>query len=95
MNTIKLRKHIEQNLLQISADNLKIIAEFVEFIKQKENPENINYPLPENISYKPASGQSVLRHAGQWVGDDLQDCLDLVNQTRGKVLVNRHINPFE
>jgi|SanBayMetagenome_1026888.scaffolds.fasta_scaffold10879_3 hypothetical protein len=95
MNTIELRKQIEQNLLQISPKNLKTIAQFVEFIKQQENSPNIDPLLPETIAYKPASGQSLLRHAGQWVGDDLEDCLDFVNQTRGKVLVNKHINPFE
>lgn len=73
MNTIELRKQIEQNLLQISPTNLKTIAKFVEFIKQQENSQNIPTPLPETIAYKPASGQSVLRHAGQWVGDDLQE----------------------
>jgi len=36
MNSTKLKQEIEQNLSQISPDNLKIIAEFVEFIKQKQ-----------------------------------------------------------
>ncbi|MFM6357819.1 MAG: hypothetical protein ACKPH7_00995, partial [Planktothrix sp.] len=62
--------------------NLKTIAKFVEFIKQQENDQNIHPLLSETIAYKPASGQSVLRHAGQWVGDDLEDCLNLVNQTK-------------
>ncbi|MFM6206932.1 MAG: hypothetical protein ACKPEZ_16215, partial [Planktothrix sp.] len=73
---------IEQNLLQISPQNLKTIAKFVEFIKQQENEQNIHPLLSEAIAYKPASGQSVLRHASQWVGDDLEDCLDFVNQTK-------------
>lgn len=82
MNTVELRKQIEQNLLQISPQNLKTIAKFVEFIKQQENDQNIHPLLSETIAYKPASGQSVLRHASQWVGDDLEDCLDFVNQTK-------------
>lgn len=36
MDKIKLKQEIEQNLSQISFDNLKIIADFVEFIKQKQ-----------------------------------------------------------
>ncbi|MFM6455560.1 MAG: hypothetical protein ACKPH7_27570, partial [Planktothrix sp.] len=64
MNTVELRKQIEQNLLQISPQNLKTIAKFVEFIKQQENDQNIHPLLSETIAYKPASGQSVLRHAG-------------------------------
>jgi len=29
------------------------------------------------------SGQSVLRHAGRWVGNDLKDCLQAVYDSRG------------
>lgn len=36
MNTIELRQKIEDNLLKISAENLKVIDEFVEFLKEKE-----------------------------------------------------------
>lgn len=92
MNIIELRQQIEKNLSEISPDNLKIIAEFVEFIKGKQ--ENIK-PTQEATTYKPASGRSLLRHAGTWVGDDLEDCLQLVYETRGKVKINSRLNPFE
>jgi hypothetical protein len=36
MNSLELRQKIEQNLLTISPDNLKVIDEFVEFIKYKQ-----------------------------------------------------------
>jgi hypothetical protein len=29
------------------------------------------------------SGKSVLRHVGKWVGDDLQECLEMVYASRG------------
>jgi hypothetical protein len=32
--------------------------------------------------YRPASGRSLLRHAGTWAGDDFEDCLRLVYETR-------------
>jgi hypothetical protein len=92
MNTIELRQQIEKNLSEISPDNLKIIAEFIEFIKGKQESTQA---APEAITYKPASGRSLLRHAGTWVGDDLEDCLQLVYETRGKIKVNNRINPFE
>ena len=92
MNTIELRQQIEKNLSEISPDNLQIIAEFVEFIKDKqERIQSTSFA----INYKPASGRSILRHAGTWVGDDLEDCLQLVYSTRGKVKVNNRLNPFE
>ena len=49
----------------------------------------------DSINYKPASGRSLLRHAGKWVGDDLLKCQALVKKTRGKVFINKTINPFE
>jgi hypothetical protein len=65
MNHIDLQEKITQDLSKISYDDLKLIAEFVQFIKQKESPKD-----SETINYRPASGGSILRHAGQWKGDD-------------------------
>jgi hypothetical protein len=35
-------------------------------------------------AYRPASGRSILRHAGTWSGDDFHECLQSVYATRGK-----------
>lgn len=32
--------------------------------------------------FRPASGHSLLRHAGTWSGDDLEDCLQMVYEDR-------------
>ncbi|MBE9231971.1 hypothetical protein IQ231_09795 [Cuspidothrix issatschenkoi LEGE 03284] len=90
MNSVELRQKIAQNLLTISPENLKFIDELVEFIKHRQEAN-----LSETINYRPASGRSILRHAGTWVGNDLEDCLELVSETRGKVTTNNRINPFE
>jgi hypothetical protein len=90
MNNLDLQEQITQELSTISPDNLKIIAEFVQFLKQKQQTN-----LSEPINYKPASGRSILRHGCKWEGDDLEDCLKLMYETRGKVTVNNRINPFE
>jgi len=90
MNQIELQEKITRDLSTISPDNLKIIAEFVQFIKQKQE---IKFSEPMN--YRPASGRSILRHVGKWEGDDLEDCLKLMYETKGKVTVDRRINPFE
>lgn len=40
-------------------------------------------PSPDNPPcFRPASGRSLLRHAGTWSGDDLEDCLKMVYETR-------------
>ncbi|CCQ64675.1 hypothetical protein CWATWH0402_4487 [Crocosphaera watsonii WH 0402] len=85
-----LQQQITEELSTITVDNLKIIAEFVKFIKQKQEID-----LLEPINYRRASGSSILSHAGTWEGDDLEECLELMYQTRGKVTVNHLINPFE
>ena len=33
--------------------------------------------------HRKGSGKSVLRHVGKWVGDDLQECLEMVYASRG------------
>ena len=38
----------------------------------------------EQLTYRPASGRSILRHAGTWSGDDFEECLQSVYATRGK-----------
>ncbi|MCT7953884.1 hypothetical protein [Laspinema palackyanum] len=44
-------------------------------------------PSPDNPPrFRPASGRSLLRQAGTWCGDDLEDCLKMVYETRGPVL---------
>jgi hypothetical protein len=88
MNIAELKQKIEQNLSEISPENLYLIAEFIDLIKNQQKIKS-----RETINYKPASGRSILRHA--WVGDDLEECLQLVYKTRGKVTVNNRLNPFQ
>ena len=90
MNNLELQQKINQELSKISSDNLKVIAEFVQFIKEKQE---VNLSQPTN--YRPASGRSILRHGDTWKGDDLEECLQLMYETRGKVIIDNHINPFE
>jgi hypothetical protein len=35
--------------------------------------------------FRPASGKSLLRHAGTWAGDDFEECLQLVYDTRSQI----------
>ncbi len=87
MNTLDLRQQIEKNLSDVSPDNLEIIADFVEFIKDKQ--ETIQPNSLAAIAYKPASGHSILRRTGVWVGDHLEDSVQLVYKTRDKVKIFR------
>ncbi len=50
--------------------------------------------VQEQLTYRPASGRSILRHAGTWFGDDFEECLQAVYATRGKAKFDDE-NPFE
>jgi len=90
MNNLDLKKQITEELSTINPDNLKIIAEFVQFIKHKQEKD-----LSESINYRPASGRSILNNSIKWQGDDLEDCLNLMYETKEKVRINNRINPFQ
>jgi hypothetical protein len=51
------------------------LQQTLEFLKQHLQP------LP---SLRTASGRSILRHAGQWEGDDFEDCLQSVYNDRSE-----------
>jgi hypothetical protein len=40
--------------------------------------------LRDQSSLRPGSGQSILRHAGKWQGDDFEDGLQAVYDTRSE-----------
>jgi hypothetical protein len=85
----------EQLLQEIESTPDKILAEtldFLRFLKTKETPTP---PQPEEeLTYRPASGRSILRHAGTWEGEDFEECLQSVYATRGKAKFDDE-NPFE
>jgi hypothetical protein len=46
--------------------------------------QNGESPPAKPASFRPASGRSLLRHAGTWAGDDLERCLEEVRANRTK-----------
>ncbi|GJD23959.1 hypothetical protein RIVM261_089150 [Rivularia sp. IAM M-261] len=48
------------------------------------NNETETGALQNNITFIPASGRSILRHLGTWQGDDYEECLKLVYNSRGQ-----------
>ena len=40
--------------------------------------------LQDQPSLRPGSGWSILRHAGKWQGNDFEDCLQSVYNTRSE-----------
>lgn len=85
--------------------------DFLRFLKTKqdtEKPEVKSLPTETEApqtketsteifqqTYRPASGRSILRHAGTWAGDDFEECLQSVYASRGKARFDYDFNPFE
>lgn len=68
----------------------------LEIAQQKavSSNDSIDSENEEQLTYRPASGRSILRHAGTWQGDDFSECLQSVYATRGKAKFDEE-NPFE
>ncbi|NEP19662.1 MAG: hypothetical protein F6J97_22690 [Leptolyngbya sp. SIO4C1] len=83
MNTLQLRQTINRYLDQLSSDRLRLVADFISFLVQKEHQEH-----PQSIDttsdFRPA-GDSLLSHTETWEGDDFEECLQTVYETRSQI----------
>jgi hypothetical protein len=77
-----IKKQLFQEIESTPEELLEETLDFLRFLKTKQ-------------SYRPASGRSILRHAGKWSGNDLEECLRAVYATRGKAKFDYDLNPFE
>ncbi|NEP09485.1 MAG: hypothetical protein F6K14_04480 [Symploca sp. SIO2C1] len=97
MNTVELRHQINQWLDQLSPEHLALVANFVDFLNQKQLKgviisqnnlsEVVQTEIPESIPKANSSTQGstladLLEFAGIWEGDDLRECLKWVHQSR-------------
>lgn len=86
---------IKELLLQeIESSSDTILAETLDFLRFLKTKETQTQPKSELVN---STGISLLEHLktiGQWEGDDLQECLELVYATRGKAKFD-YDNPFE
>ncbi|MBD2770693.1 DUF2281 domain-containing protein [Iningainema tapete] len=92
-----IKQQLIQEIESTSESLLVETLNFLRFLKTKQikgqseitestQPNGSQETPPENsqLPYRPASGRSILRHAGTWAGDDYEECLQLVYATRGK-----------
>lgn len=69
MSALEYREKIEESLDQLSNEELRLVAEFISSLAQKENQQ-------EN---------SLLSQTNTWKGEDFEDCLQAVYQTRSQI----------
>ena len=87
----------KQLLEEIESTPDTLLAETLDFLRFLKTKQDLEKPktAESQQSYRPASGRSLLRHAGTWAGDDLEECLEQVYATRGKAKFDYDFNPFK
>ncbi|NEP13746.1 MAG: hypothetical protein F6K14_26800 [Symploca sp. SIO2C1] len=74
---------IEGTWEEIVAHAAELAGRRVRVIVLPDKPKALT---PEAVPpFRPPSGRSLLRHAGTWAGEDFEDCLDLVYNTRSEI----------
>ncbi|WP_017652438.1 hypothetical protein [Fortiea contorta] len=79
----ELRQKIEQQLAQLPPDQLSLVSDFLDAIQTRENKSD--RPLRRLAPIKRGSkAVDLLKFAGTWQGEDLEECLQFVRETRSK-----------
>ena len=69
-----------EEIVAHSADLAGLRVRLIVLPDATKEPESNEAP-----PFRPASGRSLLRHAGTWAGDDFEECLQLVYDTSGQI----------
>ncbi len=80
MNVIQLRQTINQYLDQLSGERLRLVADFINFLVHQERQDQ-----PSDDDFRPTANSSLLENTETWVGDDFEDCLQTVYETRSQI----------
>ncbi|ACB53198.1 hypothetical protein cce_3850 [Crocosphaera subtropica ATCC 51142] len=89
-NFMTTKQRLLQELETTSETLMEEVLDFLLFIKSRHAKSEItNTESTVSISYRPASGESLLRHAGGWSGDDLADSLESVYESRSTINISK------
>ncbi|MBW4633440.1 MAG: hypothetical protein KME30_16545 [Iphinoe sp. HA4291-MV1] len=86
MTSPELRQKIEQQLAQLPPEQLSLVSDFLDSLQSKSTKSIISQrPLRRLAPIKRGTkAGELLKFAGSWQGNDLEDCLRLVKETRSK-----------
>lgn len=76
MSVSSFREKIEENLSKLSSERLRLAADFITFLAEQETQEE---------SQSDTVKGSLLSHTETWEGDDFEDCLQAVYETRSQI----------
>jgi hypothetical protein len=83
MNSTQLRQTINHYLDRLSSDRLRLVADFLNFLVHTEHQEQAL--APKTPDFRPPTGGSLLSHTETWAGDDFEECLETVYETRSQL----------
>jgi len=92
MTPTEIRQRLHQQIDQLPADLLLLAAEFLDFLKfrraRSTDPSEV-MAQPSNTTAESdepvltgATGADLLQFSGTWQGDDFEECLQAVYETR-------------
>lgn len=83
MTYTELRHKVEQQLTQLSPNELSLVSDFLDSLQDKssENQRPLRRMAPIKRGMKAGD---LLKFAGTWQGDDLEECLNFVKETRSE-----------
>jgi hypothetical protein len=79
----ELRQKIEQQLAQLPPEQLSLVSDFLDSLQSKSTISQRPLRRLAPIKRGTKAGE-LLKCAGTWQGNDLEDCLRLVKETRSK-----------
>ena len=87
MTPADLRQKLHRQIDQLPSNFLTLAVEFLESLKHKQTEEVYEYSstLKAELSEgsKPVlTGSDLLKFSGTWQGDDFEECLESVYETR-------------
>lgn len=86
MNMLPTRQHIDTVLDQLSPKQLSLVADFVDFLKNRtDQSDEIGKTIPSEEPLRGSTAKDLLDFAGTWEGNDLRECLQLVNESRASL----------
>lgn len=79
----ELRQKIEQQLAQLPPEQLSLVSDFLDSLQSQSTISHRPLRRLAPIKRGTKAGE-LLKFAGTWQGNDLEDCLRLVKETRSQ-----------
>jgi hypothetical protein len=98
MTPIQLRQKLLHQLNQLPEDDLPLVDEFLAFLEFKAHQQTASLSKSNSTLQTRSTGQALLEHLktiGTWEGDDFEECLQAVYDTRLPTKFESNSNPFD